>query len=55
MPDLDEPPLHTLPHDQLLVKLKSLTNFRAVRDPEVPSGWKIELDTFPGWREVPEW
>jgi WD40 repeat protein len=55
MPDLDKPPLHTLPHDQLVAKLKSLTNFRAVRDPEAPNGWKIELGPFPGWKEVPEW
>jgi WD40 repeat protein len=55
MPDLDEPPLHTLPHDELIAKLKSLTNFRAVRDPEAPNGWKIELGPFPGWKDVPEW
>jgi WD40 repeat protein len=55
MPDLGEPPLHTWPHDQLIAKLKSLTNLRAVRDPEASSGWSIQLDTFPGWQEVPEW
>jgi WD40 repeat protein len=55
MPDLDEPPLHTLPHDELLAKLKSLTNLRAVRDPESPTGWTIELGPFPGWRDVPIW
>jgi WD40 repeat protein len=55
MPPLDEPPLHTLPHDLLLAKLKSLTNLRAVRDPEVPGGWTIELGPFPGWKNVPTW
>jgi len=55
MPDLDEPPLHTLPHDELVAKLKSLTNLRAVRDPESSGGWKIEVGPFPGWKEVPEW
>jgi WD40 repeat protein len=55
MPDLDQPPLHTLPHDQLLAKLKSLTNLRAVRDPESPTGWTIDVGPFPGWKEVPEW
>jgi WD40 repeat protein len=55
MPDLDEPPLHTLPRDELLAKLKSLTNLRAVPDPENPNVWEIELDTFPGWADVPEW
>jgi hypothetical protein len=43
-----------LPHDELIAKLKSLTNFRAIRDPGATSGWTIELDPFPGWKEVPE-
>ena len=55
MPDLSKPPLHTLPRDQLIAKLKSLTNFRAVRDSEAPEGWKIEFDRFPGWKETPRW
>jgi len=55
MPDLSKPPLHTLPHDELIAKLKSLTNFRAVPDPAAENGWKIELDKFPGWKEVPTW
>jgi WD40 repeat protein len=55
MPDLDQPPVHTLPHDELIAKLKSLTNFRAVRDPAAPSGWKIEIGPFPGWKNVPTW
>ena len=55
MPDLSKPPLHTLPHDELIAKLKSLTNLRAVRDPESSTGWKIEVGPFPGWAEVPTW
>ena len=55
MPDLTKPPLHTLPHDELLAKLKSLTNLRAVRDPASDTGWKIEIGPFPGWDTVPEW
>jgi WD40 repeat protein/DNA-binding winged helix-turn-helix (wHTH) protein len=55
LPDLDKPPLHTLPHDELIAKLHTLTNLRAVRDEEAPSGWKIEVGPFPGWAEVPEW
>ena len=55
MPDLDKPPLHTLPLDELLAKLESLTNLRAVRDPESSTGWSIEVGPFPGWEEVPEW
>jgi WD40 repeat protein len=55
MPDLDKPPLHTLPHDELIVKLHSLTNVRFVRDEESPTGWEIEVGPFPGWATVPTW
>jgi serine/threonine protein kinase/WD40 repeat protein len=55
MPELSEPPIHTLPHDELIAKLHTLTNLRIVEDPESPSGWKIDYGPFPGWKEVPEW
>jgi WD40 repeat protein len=55
MPDLSKPPLHTLPHDELIAKLKTLTNLRAVRDEESATGWIIEIGPFPGWATVPEW
>jgi WD40 repeat protein len=55
MPDLSKPPLHTLPHDEFLAKLRSLTNLRAVRDPSTATGWKIEVGPFPGWKDVPTW
>jgi WD40 repeat protein len=55
MPDLSKPPLYTLPHDELIAKLHSLTNIRVVRDEASPNGWKLEIGPFPGWAEVPEW
>jgi len=55
VPDLWKPPLHTLPHAELLAKLGSLTNLRAVRDPASSTGWRLELGPFPGWQNVPEW
>ncbi len=55
MPDLDKKPLHTLPHDELVAKLESLTNLRAVSDPESSTGWSIEIGPFPGWNELPTW
>jgi WD40 repeat protein len=55
MPDLSKPPLHTLPRADLLAKLKSLTNLRAVRDPESETGWRIDVGPFPGWETVPTW
>jgi WD40 repeat protein len=55
MPDLSKPPLHTLPHDELIAKLKTLTNLRVVRDPDSATGWKLTHDPFPGWETVPTW
>jgi WD40 repeat protein len=55
MPDLSKPPLHTLPREELIAKLKTLTNLRAVRDEESPTGWKVDVGPFPGWETVPEW
>jgi WD40 repeat protein len=55
MPDLTKPPLHTLPHEELLAKLRSLTNFRVVRDSSSANGWMVEIDPFPGWKNLPEW
>jgi hypothetical protein len=47
--------MHTLPHHELVAKLRSLTNLRAVRDPSASSGWRIDVGPFPGWANVPEW
>ena len=55
MPDFDKPPLHTLPRQELIAKLQSFTNLRAIRDEASSTGWSIEIGPFPGWAEVPEW
>lgn len=55
MPDVSKPPLHTLPHDALVAKLKTLTNLRVVRDEDTSGEWKIEVAPFPGWKTVPTW
>ena len=55
MPDLSKPPLHTLPHDELLAKLSPSPTCGSCRAPESPAGWKIEIGPFPGWKEVPTW
>ena len=55
MPDLSKPPLHTLPYNQLIAKLKTLTNVRVVRDEESATGWKLTVGPFPGWETVPTW
>ncbi len=55
MPDVTKPPLHTLPHAELLAKLDALTNLRVVRDSSSATGWKLEIGPFPGWQDVPTW
>jgi WD40 repeat protein len=55
MPDLSKPPLHTLPREELIAKLKTLTNLRVVRDQESATGWTLTHDPFPGWETVPTW
>ncbi len=55
MPDLSTPPLHTLPHDELVAKLKTLTNLRVVRDEESATGWTLTHEPFQGWETVPSW
>jgi DNA-binding winged helix-turn-helix (wHTH) protein/WD40 repeat protein len=55
MPDFSTPPIHTLKRDELIGKLKTLTNLRAVREPESPTGWDVEIGPFPGWETVPTW
>jgi WD40 repeat protein len=53
MPDLSKPPLHTLPREELIAKLKTLTNLRVVRDEDSATGWRLTHDPFPGWETVP--
>jgi hypothetical protein len=48
-------PLHTLRFEELLAKLKSLTNLRAVSDPGSAIGYRVEPGPFPGWATFPEW
>jgi len=48
-------PLHTLPFDELMQKLRSLTNFRVVPDEDSATGYRIDFDPFPGWKKAPTW
>jgi DNA-binding winged helix-turn-helix (wHTH) protein len=40
---------------RLIAKLGTFTNLRAVRDPDSPTGWMVEVGPFPGWETVPTW
>jgi hypothetical protein len=55
MPDLTKPPLHTLPLDQLLSKLNELTNLHVIEDEASPTGYRLAIGPFPGWKTVPMW
>jgi serine/threonine protein kinase/WD40 repeat protein len=55
MPDVTKPPLHTLPYDELMAKLRALTNLQVVEDAASPSGYKLDIGPFPGWKDVPTW
>jgi WD40 repeat protein len=52
----DGPPLHTLPLDELLARLRSLTNFRVARDASAAGGYRLDFEPFTGWnRKPPTW
>jgi len=55
MPDVTKPPLHTLPYDELMAKLRALTNLQVVEDEASSTGYKLEIGPFPGWKDVPTW
>jgi WD40 repeat protein len=47
-------PLHTLPYEELLDRLRAQTNLRVTGNRE--DGYKIKpTGRFPGWAELPEW
>jgi WD40 repeat protein len=49
-------PFQTLPHDELLARLRSLTNFRVVPDRSAPGGYRLGFERFTGWnRQPPSW
>ena len=45
---LEGRPLHTLPHDELLDRLRSFTNFRVVPDPAAAGGYRLDFEPFSG-------
>jgi WD40 repeat protein len=55
MPDVTAPPLHTLPYQELLDKLRALTNLRVVEDKQSPGNYRVDAGPFPGWGTVPTW
>jgi WD40 repeat protein len=56
-PDFSKPPIFTLPHAELVAKLKAFTNLRVIPDERSHTGYTLEpdLDAYRGWVQVPEW
>jgi WD40 repeat protein len=46
-------PFHTLPYEEFVDRLRTLTNIRVVPDEE--GGYKFHWEPFPGWAEAPTW
>jgi WD40 repeat protein len=49
------PAFHTLPYAEILARLRSFTNLRAVQDAASTDGYRLEAGPFPGWKTLPEW
>jgi WD40 repeat protein len=49
------PPFQTLPREELLERLRALTNLRVVPDETTSTGYRVEIGPFPGWKSVPTW
>jgi WD40 repeat protein len=48
-------PFNALPADEFVARLRSLTNYRIVRDTESFTGYRLDLGPFPGWKDLPTW
>jgi WD40 repeat protein len=48
-------PFHLLPREELLARLRTLTNLRVVEDAESATGYRVTHGRFPGWETVPTW
>ncbi len=48
-------PLQTLPYEELLGRLRALTNLRIVKDEQSGVGYSLDVNAFPGWESLPVW
>lgn len=48
-------PFHTLPSNEVLVRLRNLTNYRVVADASAADGYRLEVGPFLGWESAPTW
>jgi WD40 repeat protein len=55
MPDVTKPPFHALAYEELMARLRALTNLEVVEDETAATGYRPEVGPFPGWETVPTW
>ena len=55
MLDVTRPLLNTLPYDELMARLRTLTNLQVVEESTSATGYKLKTGPFPGWKDVPAW
>jgi WD40 repeat protein len=48
-------PFHTLSHEEILERIRSLTNLRVVPDESSGTGYRVEIGPFPGWKTLHTW
>lgn len=48
-------PLHTLPHEELVAKLRAQTNLRVAPDATAATGYTVKMGPLPAWAEPPVW
>jgi WD40 repeat protein len=55
VPDLDRVPLNALSHEELIARLKKLTNLRVVPDESSDNGYRLDFAASHGWETIPTW
>jgi WD40 repeat protein len=48
-------PFHILPYEELLERLRTVTNVRVIEDEATSTGYRVGYAPFPGWEKVPNW
>jgi hypothetical protein len=51
----EEPPFHMLPYEEILERIRGLTNLRVVPDEKSDTGYRVKIGPFPGWKTLPAW
>jgi len=58
MPDLSQPPMHALPYEEFMERVRAQTNLKLFEDDRFPTGYNrggTEPPDIENWDDVPEW